>query len=239
MSKGLAPNGVPDLRPPTAIVFDIGDTLVRATDIAGLALGDAARLVEQQAGADHADFIRAYSDVDTRHDGPSVNHLWSLPLSIMQATCRTLGVSKSCALAAGAVYRSRVRTEIRYDARLVAAFGCLRAAGVKIGIVSDGTTVEQVDTLHVLGLMTHIDSVVISEDVGYAKPSREIFGAVLEELNVTAGSTWYVGDDLEIDYYGAARSSLIPILVGGGPEHARSVRHVADVPHLLEQCSAR
>lgn len=220
---------------PKAVLFDIGDTLFPATEIATRALGDAAEWLLRRTGADPDRFVAAYRAADEQRTGPRVNHLWGLPLEIMAEACEEVGVSRSHALAVGALYRDRVRAAIEYDGELSRTFQALHDSGVRLGIVSDGTTVEQVDTLHLLGVLAFLDAVAVSEAVGVEKPDPAIFRYALDGLGVEPTGTWYVGDDITTDYEGATGLGMTPVLVGGGPPDALSVRSPSDVVELFEQ----
>jgi len=223
---------------PAALVFDIGDTLLPATAIADLALSAAADWLLQRTGVDPDRFIAAYRRADQRQHGATVNHLWGLPLEIFGEACGELGVPPSLGLAVGAVYRDRVRQAIRYDPELVRTFHALHDAGIRLGIVSDGTTVEQLDTLHLLGVLPFVDALAISEDVGCEKPRPEIFETALAALAVPADRVWYVGDDLDVDYRGAAAVGMHPILVGNDRPDVRSIRAVPEILALVTLAEA-
>lgn len=58
------------------------------------------------------------------------------------------------------------------------------------------------------GLAEHFDAVVVSEAVGFRKPRREIFDAVVEGLGVEPGAILHVGDNLAADVAGAAAAGM-------------------------------
>ncbi|HTB50028.1 MAG TPA: HAD family hydrolase [Solirubrobacteraceae bacterium] len=219
------------LRWPSAIIFDIGDTLLPAGEIGERALASTADWLLQRTGVNPDVFIDAYRTSDAHRRGPTVNHLWGLPLDIIGDACGHLGVSASHGLAAGAVYRDGVRQAIRYDPSLVATFHALHESGLRLGVVSDGTTVEQLDTLHLLGVLPFVDALAISEDVGHEKPHPAIFETALEALGVEPRDTWYLGDDVEVDYEGADRVGMQPLLVGN--VEREDLRHIPSAPAIL------
>jgi FMN phosphatase YigB (HAD superfamily) len=57
-------------------------------------------------------------------------------------------------------------------------------------------------------LVAHLDTVVISVDVGLRKPRPEIFQAVLQGLGTAPEETLHVGDNLRDDVAGAAASGM-------------------------------
>jgi HAD superfamily hydrolase (TIGR01509 family) len=231
---------VAPLRRPSAIIFDIGDTLLPASEIGERALAGTADWLLQRMGVDPDVFMNAYRASDAQRQGPTVNHLWGLPLDIISDACEHVGVSTSHGLAAGAVYRDGVRQAIRYDPSLVAAFHALHESGLRLGVVSDGTTVEQLDTLHLLGVLPFVDALAISEDVGHEKPHPAIFETALQALRVSPEKTWYVGDDMDADYRGADRVGMQPVLVGDvACEDLHRVENAPAILSLLQSVDRR
>jgi len=54
-----------------------------------------------------------------------------------------------------------------------------------------------------LGLNKYLETAVFCRDVGWRKPSRQIFKFALERLSVSANDSVFVGDDLRWDIMGA------------------------------------
>lgn len=76
---------------------------------------------------------------------------------------------------------------------------------VKIGLCSNFTDADTaLAVLDGADFRRHLDAVVISETVGWRKPRKEIFEAVLEELDVAPDEVLHVGDSLRADVAGAA-----------------------------------
>ena len=83
---------------------------------------------------------------------------------------------------------------------------------VRIGVCSNFSHAPTARALlEEAGLLSHIDEVVISEEVGIRKPRREIFEAALERLDVPREQTLHVGDDLKTDVEGAAGAGITPV----------------------------
>lgn len=78
----------------------------------------------------------------------------------------------------------------------------------QLGIVSNGYTDSQVFRLKASGLSNYFQSVIISESVGYRKPSPEIFNIALMELAVKPSKTLFVGDSITHDYQGAINAGI-------------------------------
>ncbi len=69
----------------------------------------------------------------------------------------------------------------------------------KLGVVTNGLVETQMEKLHVCKIDKLVDYVIISETVGYQKPSKELFEAALEKVNAKPSDAVYVGDSWECD----------------------------------------
>jgi HAD superfamily hydrolase (TIGR01509 family) len=100
------------------------------------------------------------------------------------------------------------------------ALGRLKAAGLRLGIVSnsDGRVEE---ALAASGLRDLFDVVIDSGVVGVEKPDPAIFRAALDALDVRAEEALYVGDLYEVDVIGARAAGIEAVLLtpsSPGPE---------------------
>ena len=86
----------------------------------------------------------------------------------------------------------------------------LRKRGYLIGAVSNWNSALP-HILKDLKLMDCLDSLVVSDQIGYHKPQPEIFRYALDSLGVPAISTVHIGDDLEADIEGARQAGIKPI----------------------------
>ena len=73
---------------------------------------------------------------------------------------------------------------------------------------------DTISSLHQrLGLESHLDFVVTSEEVGADKPKPEIFRAALDKAGVKAAEAVHIGDQYELDVAGARGVGINPILI--------------------------
>jgi putative hydrolase of the HAD superfamily len=103
----------------------------------------------------------------------------------------------------------------------------LRELGFRIGVVTNGRSVFQRRTIAALGIEDLLDSIVISEGVGFRKPEAEIFRLALQDLDCDAAISFFVGDDLVADVEGSRAVGMTGIWfnpAGGG-----SVRTLSEV----------
>ena len=110
----------------------------------------------------------------------------------------------------------------------------LRAGGARLAVVSNWD-VSLHDVLERTGLRPLVDAVVISAELGAAKPDPAIFRAALERLGAAADDAIHVGDSVEHDVAGARAAGLEAILVArNGARPPAGVRVVASLDGLLD-----
>jgi putative hydrolase of the HAD superfamily len=81
-------------------------------------------------------------------------------------------------------------------------------ARARVGIVSNNLLEEQRDKLRDCGLAPFVDALVVSEEVGVAKPDPEIFRVALKRLGVGADDAVMIGDSWSADIDGAAAAGI-------------------------------
>jgi putative hydrolase of the HAD superfamily len=92
-------------------------------------------------------------------------------------------------------YNRRMPELVRLVPEVISMLARLRRSGWRVAVATNGFTVQQELKLRVSGLADHIDAVAISEEVGAAKPGREIFDVAARRCGTTLDErTWMVGD---------------------------------------------
>jgi HAD superfamily hydrolase (TIGR01549 family) len=84
----------------------------------------------------------------------------------------------------------------------------LRDADIVTVLVSNSSMRSQLARLETVGLASWFDAVVISGEIGVAKPDAAIFEAALARVNVTTNDVWHVGDSLSTDIAGAIAAGI-------------------------------
>jgi putative hydrolase of the HAD superfamily len=109
----------------------------------------------------------------------------------------------------------------------------LRAGGARLAVVSNWD-VSLHDVLERTHLRALVDAVVISAELGAAKPDPAIFRAALERLGAAADDAIHVGDSVEHDVAGARAAGIEAILVArDGARAPDGVRTVASLDGLV------
>jgi 2-haloalkanoic acid dehalogenase type II len=83
----------------------------------------------------------------------------------------------------------------------------------RLSLLSNGPSDLQREKIRVLGVESHFDHIVISGEVGYFKPSREIFMCMVGVLGAEPHEVMYIGDNYEKDMLGALGAGLRAIWV--------------------------
>lgn len=79
----------------------------------------------------------------------------------------------------------------------------LKKIGIEIAIVTNGFKEVQKSRILKSGLDRFITTIVVSEEVGFAKPHPKIFEVALDRLGLHANEVLVVGDRLDADIQGA------------------------------------
>jgi putative hydrolase of the HAD superfamily len=87
----------------------------------------------------------------------------------------------------------------------------LRAAGLRIGIVTNNLVAEQRDKLRRCELDRLIDALITSEETRVAKPDPAIFDVALDQLDLAPEDAVMIGDAWATDIVGARNAGVRPI----------------------------
>jgi putative hydrolase of the HAD superfamily len=90
------------------------------------------------------------------------------------------------------------------------ALNALRAADLKLGIITNGATARQQRKIDRLGLREFFHAVLISEREGVRKPERALFERAWRRLDLRAEDVCHVGDHPEADIRGAVDGASRP-----------------------------
>jgi putative hydrolase of the HAD superfamily len=108
----------------------------------------------------------------------------------------------------------------------------LAAQGIRLAAISNWD--ERLEPLlRRLDLHRWFETVVVSCDVRFTKPSSAIFAHALRKLALPADAVLHVGDGVAEDFEGAHAAGLGAVLLrrdGGGEAAARTIRSLHDLP---------
>lgn len=78
----------------------------------------------------------------------------------------------------------------------------------KVAIITNGTSQRQRAKINNTKLNSCFETIIISEEVGFSKPDKQIFEVALNNLNVHPDEVLFVGDDLEKDIEGCQNANI-------------------------------
>lgn len=117
-----------------------------------------------------------------------------------------------------------------------AALAALRAAGYRLGIISNWEPRLPV-LCQRLGIREHFDFLVVSECEGVVKPHRQLFERALALARVPPRAAVHVGDSYVEDIEGARAAGIAGVLIDrkghGRVPYSPTIRSLAELPGLL------
>ena len=123
-------------------------------------------------------------------------------------------------------FRHREAWEVFDD--VVPTLEALRAAGVRLGVVSNWDS-RLPAVLERVELSAYFDTVTVSSLEGVEKPDPLIFRRALEVLGADAESSIHVGDVPEIDLDGARAAGLLGVLIDRNGRHPPDLGPISDL----------
>jgi putative hydrolase of the HAD superfamily len=239
---------------PTAILFDLDDTILAAF---GQAANQWERVVAEFAGRlephPPADIVAAIQDYsrylwadqerhkDWRHRiGEARRHI------VENALCGLAGLAGRDAPSAELCHAVADRFQRIHDAELHMFPGAhetldrLKELGVKLALVTNGAAEAQRAKVVRFALEHRFDHIQIEGEHGFGKPEEQAYVHALNSLGVEARETWMIGDNLEWEVVAPQRLGIFAIWYDGygnglPPDSAiRPDRIIQALPELLK-----
>ena len=212
--------------PYTAILFDLFDTLVRfdrermpEVEINGKTVRSSAGLLHAilKTQAPQVGLERCYEALgESWREAErlrAIDHREVAAAERFAHFFRTLGLEES-ALPAG-FGRSLIdahRNALGHAAEFPAHHGPLLrrlAERYKLAVVSNfDYTPTALDILERAGVVDVFQTIVVSDEIGWRKPRRDIFDAALSRLGVRASDSLFIGDRADMDVLGAQQVGM-------------------------------
>ncbi|ABU60025.1 HAD family hydrolase [Roseiflexus castenholzii] len=86
-------------------------------------------------------------------------------------------------------------------------------ARYRLGLITNGPSWSQRPKIERFDLASYMHAIIVSEEVGVAKPDPQIFHIALHALGITPDEALFVGDSPENDLRGAAQAGMPAIWV--------------------------
>jgi putative hydrolase of the HAD superfamily len=133
------------------------------------------------------------------------------------------------------------------DPEALPTFRALHQQGLTIGVISNFDD-RLYRIFEGLGLRRWFDSITISSEVGFAKPSAKLFEAALERHRLIPAEALHVGDSEHLDLAGALSAGMTAVLLNrelsyptriqGRTAEISSLRQVLNVIEFLQRSNA-
>ncbi len=237
---------------PRAVLFDLDDTLISAyrqpelawVAIAGEFASDLRGLApEMVAGAVSAASEVFWSDED-RHRRGRLNLLYArrdIVLDGFSALARNGAAVPDASLATMMAerYQTYRDEQMHLFPHAHEVVDTLRAAGVKLALITNGAAQPQRAKVVRFGLTHRFHHIQIEGEHGFGKPEERAYLHAMSVLGVEAHETWMVGDNLEWEVIAPQRLGIHAIwhdsLGGGLPvgTEARPDRIIRSLRELL------
>jgi len=187
---------------PDTVLFDLDSTLCRSTQDDQQLHAEAFARAGLDPFCTPAD-VRAVASTITDAD---TDHEFFRQVFEQAAACAGAGPVDAEALAEATVaLRDPTAVEWRPGAKAALERARERA---QVGLVTNGTRATQRAKLDALGIADAFETIVYAADRTESKPSPVPFETALADLDASADSTLYVGNDYRADVIGAKRAGL-------------------------------
>ena len=138
-----------------------------------------------------------------------------------------------------AAYDATYLGRFRLDEGVAEALDRLRAAGCRLGVVTNGHA-SQRRKIAACGLEQLVDACVVSDEIGIRKPDPAIFQVAADRCGVPLSGAWMVGDRHDADIGGARAAGIRSVWIRRGRSwpaglgfaptaSARTIAEAADV----------
>jgi putative hydrolase of the HAD superfamily len=217
--------------PIDAVLFDLDDTLLDHSS----AQKDAAIALARIAGFadDEARFLNRWrthsAEVYPRFLSGEITHNEMIHIRMRGSVNENLSTDAAEELFA------RYMAEYQAQWRLFPdVLPCLEALSrFKLGIITNGKSSEQRAKIRALNLEERFGQVIVSSEVGIAKPEAAIFLKACADLELAPERALYVGDNKVVDYQAAQAAGLSSVWLNRKAGSAKNAQEIASLAELL------
>jgi putative hydrolase of the HAD superfamily len=197
------------MRFPRAILFDLDETLLSFGDrveqiraVVGRG-GDWGPLSHDQVVKTIEEAFRAHWADPARHKAWRAKPLIEARRAIARDAFEALraagatDLSDAAAVAFGDDFHAYREGGIEPFPQAIETLDALRAAGVRLALVTNGQSAVQRAKIERFDLERRFDHIQIEGEHGFGKPEEQAYRHALERLGAQAREAWMVGDNLE------------------------------------------
>jgi putative hydrolase of the HAD superfamily len=231
-----------------AVLFDLDGTLLDGSGSQGALMRTCTHIANLRDGLDAPRLFEANGDA-WRAYWPGVEDKWALGVldSISVSSEGWRRALRACGCEDEAVvrlatetYRRHQREALRLFEDVQTLFAFIRNR-LQLGLITNGASDTQRGALRAMGIEDEFRAIVISGEVGIAKPSAAVFGLALDKLGLEPKNVWHVGDSLGTDVAGAKAAGIAAVwlnrngalLNDGDPKPDYEIRSLAELAEIL------
>ncbi|MEJ3746458.1 HAD family hydrolase [Actinomycetes bacterium KLBMP 9797] len=220
MNRDRSPlSGAPASTPPRALLIDLDDTILDGGHVARAIEGTCEAVASTFAGFDTGQLRQAYVEAWTAYRSKVEILCWlgrvdgaSVLRDTWRHTLRRCGRADDVPVEfAVQTYRHIARSTYRLFSDVRGLFATTARLRIPVALVTNGPSDVQRDKLRVLDIEHALDAVLVSGEVGVAKPDPALFAVALERIGVESHAAWHVGDGLTNDVGGARAAGLVAV----------------------------
>ena len=216
-----------------AVTFDVGGTLIRPHRPLGHVIAGIAR----EQGVDGVDDQRIQTRFSREWAGRSdFHHTEEAYIGLVRRCFEGFLTAEECR----SVFRIACTRLARADAwriydDVIPALDDLAGRGFRLGLVSNWNSRLR-RLLGELRLLSYFETVSISGEVGFLKPSPVLFEHVLRNLGLSPSMVVHVGSTMVDDVDGAETAGITGILLQRSTSHrSGSISRLTELSPLLEE----
>ena len=181
--------------------FDLGHTLINDSLVTKDSIRATARwLINRGISVPEQQFLSTYLEANKSTKRPFYSHTYG-ELEYFQTTFDVLSINRDSVSPKAALtkYRQILMENMVLDSEVLAGLKYAKSNGFRMAIVSNERTERVKVTVEKFGLDQIFDTVVVSEEVGSAKPELKIFRETLQRLGVAGDEVIMFGDNPTAD----------------------------------------
>lgn len=211
------------MNPIKALSFDFDGTLLDGSGQREAIVATCREIASKDRDLDADQLLQANGEMWARY-WPTVSESWTLgsldgeTLS-QEAWRRTLSAcgceDPAVARAAREAHMRHLGKSLRLYPDALALLPSLRRR-YSLALITNGASDTQRASLRMLGIEHAFDAVVVSGEIGVAKPDPAIFQVALRDLGVEPEQVWHIGDDPLTDVAGAHAAGITAVWLNRG-----------------------
>ncbi len=198
------------------VFFDLDSTLLDHSHGREALVATCRQIAAEVPGLDADDLLKANGTVWPRYRA-EIDADWTLGridslTASREAWRRSLQLcgcnSRAIVEATVQFFEQTVQQGYRLFTDVPACIDMLQRSGVPLALITNGPSELQRSKLDALDIAHWFEVVVISGEVGTAKPDAAVFDTAMQRMGIVPDNVWHIGDSLEADIAGARAAGL-------------------------------